>query len=220
MVKIQRSFPAPASLETEIRNPSGGSYSEADVLQRLKEDFHDKCYICELRELQDPEVEHLLPHKNRTYPERVFDWNNLFWACGHCNKVKNQRKYDEGVLDCCNQDPEEVISFRLQENKVIVGAKNAEDSTAVLTAMLVEEVFNLKNTAMRDYKRDFRFRKLNEEMNILYDNLEEMKKNPESRIIMRKLKALLRRESQFAAFKRAYVRENGRQFPQLLPYIA
>ncbi len=68
MVKIQRSFPAPASLETESRNPSGGSYSEADVIQQLKEDFHDKCYICELRELQDPEVEHLLPHKNRTYP--------------------------------------------------------------------------------------------------------------------------------------------------------
>ena len=43
MVKIQRSFPAPASLETEIRNPSGGSYSEADVIQQLKEDFHDKC---------------------------------------------------------------------------------------------------------------------------------------------------------------------------------
>lgn len=220
MVKIERSFPAPASLEAEARNPSGGSYSEADVLQRLKEDFHNKCYICELSDLQDPEVEHLLPHKNRTYPERVFDWNNLFWACGHCNKVKNQRKYDEGILDCCNQDPEEVIFFRLQETKVIVRAKRENDSKAALTAKLVEEVFNLKNTAMRDYKRDLRFRKLNEEMNILYDNLEEMKKNPGSRVIMRKLQALLRRESAFAAFKRNYVRENRKQFPQLLQYIA
>lgn len=80
MVKINRSFPAPVSLERESQNPSSGSYSEADVIQRLKEDFHNKCYICELSNLQDPEVEHLLPHKNRTYPERVFDWNNLFWA--------------------------------------------------------------------------------------------------------------------------------------------
>ncbi len=220
MVKIRRSFPAPASLETESRNPSGGSYTRADVLQRLKEDFHDKCYICEMKELQDPEVEHLLPHKNRTYPERVFDWNNLFWACGHCNKVKNQRKYDEGILDCCDQDPEDVISFRLRETKVIVTAKAEDDSKAVLTAILVEEVFNLKNTAMRDHKRELRFRKLNEEMNVLYDNLEEMKKNPGSRVIMRKLQALLRRESAFAAFKRNYVRENSRQFPQLLQYIA
>lgn len=34
------------------------------------------------------------------------------------------------------------------------------------------------------------------------------------------MKALLRRESAFAAFKRNYVRENGKQFPQLLQYIA
>lgn len=220
MVKIERSFPAPTSLAIQSQNPSVGSYSEADVIQRLKEDFHNKCYICGLSDLQDPEVEHLLPHKNRTYPERVFDWNNLFWACGHCNKVKNQQKYDVGILDCCNRDPEDAISFQLQENEVIVTAKSQNDSKAVLTAMLVEEVFMLKNTPMRDYKREFRFRKLSEEMNILYDNLEEIKKKPQSKVTMRKLKALLRRESAFAAFKRNYVRQHSKQFPQLLQYIA
>lgn len=39
--------------------------------------------------LQDPQVEHLLPHKNGKYKERKFDWDNLFWSCGHCNGVKN-----------------------------------------------------------------------------------------------------------------------------------
>ena len=57
-------------------------------------------------------------------------------------------------------------------------------------------------------------------MNILYDNLEEMKQKPESKAVMRKLKALLRRESGFAAFKRNYVRENAERFPELLQYIA
>lgn len=33
-------------------------------------------------------MEHLLPHKNGKYLDRKFDWNNLFWACGHCNNVK------------------------------------------------------------------------------------------------------------------------------------
>lgn len=47
-----------------------------------------------------------------------------------------------------------------------------------------------------------------------------MKKNPQSRVIMRKLKALLRRESAFAAFKRNYVREHVKQLPQLVQYIA
>ena len=45
MVKIRRSFPAPVSLERESKNPSSGSYSEAGVIQRLKEDFYNKCYI-------------------------------------------------------------------------------------------------------------------------------------------------------------------------------
>ena len=41
MVKVQRSFPAPASLETQSRKLSG-SYHEPDVIERLKQDFHNK----------------------------------------------------------------------------------------------------------------------------------------------------------------------------------
>lgn len=85
--------------------------------------------------------------------------------------------------------------------------------------MLVYEVFNLKNTGMRTYKSDMRFQELNQEMNILYDNLEELKKNPNSKVTIRKIKALLRRESKFAAFKRNYIRENEKEFKDLLSYI-
>ena len=219
MVKIERSFPAPESLAVEAKK-SSGSYSKPDVIKRLKEDYHNKCYIGELKDLQDPEVEHLLPHKNGKYPERKFDWNNLFWVCGHCNKVKNQKKYDEGIMDCCNQDPEMYIDFELQARDVCVKAKDSSDQTAVLTASLIQEVFNIKNTGMRTYKSDIRFQELNKEMNVLYDNLEDMKRHPDSRIVLRKLKALLRRESKFAAFKRNYIRDNAQQFPQLLKYLA
>ena len=55
MVKVERSFPAPASLEVEAKKPSG-SYSEQDVVEQLKKDFHDKCYICEIKNLQDPQA--------------------------------------------------------------------------------------------------------------------------------------------------------------------
>lgn len=51
------------------------------------------------------------------------------------------------------------------------------------------------------------------------DNLENWKRKPDSRIVLRKLRALLRRESKFAAFKRNYIRENKSQYSQLLPYI-
>ena len=94
MVKVERSFPAPESLAVEAAK-ANGKYDKPDVIERLKKDFHNKCYICEMKDLQDPNVEHLLPHKNGKYPERKYDWENLFWSCGHCNGVKQNSKYDE-----------------------------------------------------------------------------------------------------------------------------
>lgn len=219
MIKIERSFPAPESLAVEAKKASG-SYEKEDVVERLRTDFHNKCYICGIDELQDPQVEHLLPHKNGKYPERKFDWRNLFWSCGHCNGVKNKDKYDAGIIDCCVIDPEEVIYFRLQDEKVQVRAKDKANMKAVLTAELVMEVFNLKNTAMRVYKSEMRVQKLNKEMNKLYDSIEEWRENPESKFALRKLKALLRRESRFAAFKRNYIRDNQQKYPELSKYIA
>ena len=219
MVKVERSFPAPKSLGIEAQKTSG-SYSESDVVEQLKKDFHNKCYLCEMDNLQDPQIEHLLPHMNGKYVERKFDWNNLFWSCGHCNNVKNQRKYDEGIIDCCKEDPESLICFKLENEDVLVYAKVQENERVALTAQLVTEIFNLKNTGMRVYKSEMRFQELNREMNKLYDTLEEMKENPDSAFVLRKLKALLRRESRFAAFKRNYVREHQEKFPQLSQYIA
>lgn len=66
MVKVKRTFPAPASLEIESKKRTG-SYEKPDVIRQLRDDFHNKCYICEMKNLQDPEVEHLLPHKNGKY---------------------------------------------------------------------------------------------------------------------------------------------------------
>lgn len=143
MVKVERSFPAPASLAEEAQKDSG-RYDGPDVVKQLRESFWDKCYICEMASLQDPVIEHLLPHKNGKYKDRKFDWNNLFLSCGHCNSVKKQQKYDEGIIDCCKTDPEELIYFRLQENTINISAIDDEDEKALLTAMLIQEVFEAK----------------------------------------------------------------------------
>lgn len=219
MVKIKRSFPAPESLAVEAKKVSG-SYKEEDVVKRLERDFHNKCYICELSNLQDPQVEHLLPHKNGKYPERKFDWENLFWSCGHCNEVKNQKKYEEGIIDCCKSDPEELLIFKLVNGKTEIYAKDQNNSVAVRTASLIYETFNFMNTGMRTYKSKMRYEELTREMNVLYHNLEEYRKNQKSAYVRGKLKALLRRESAFAAFKRCYVRTKAEEFPELMEYIS
>lgn len=141
MVKVERTLPAPASLLTESRKENG-NYALIDVVQQLRQDFHDKCYVCEMKNLQDPQIEHLLPHKNGKYKEREFDWKNLFWSYGHCNSVKNQKKYEGRILDCCEVDPEKALSFNIEMNDVKVLVKNSNDEKAIKTARLVEEVFN------------------------------------------------------------------------------
>lgn len=215
MVKIDRSFPAPESLAIE-KEKINGKYNKSDVVKRLVNDFHNKCYICELDKLQDPQVEHLNPHFDGKYIDRKFDWNNLFWSCGHCNGVKNKRKYDEHIIDCCKIDPEQHIYFRLHDGHTDVSAINPEDYDAQMTAELVTEVFNITNSGMRVYKSDYRFKELNKEMNKLYDTLDELVQNPSSVFALKKLQALIRKESRFAAFKRCYIRENETQYVKYL----
>ena len=218
MVKVQRSYPAPASLEIESKKKSG-SYNKKDVCEQLRKDFHDKCYICELKGLQDPEVEHLLPHKNGKYPERKFNWDNLFWCCGHCNGVKNKGKYDEGIIDCCKQDPEKQLEARLIDGEVLVEAIDINDKQAVLTASLLNETFNLKNHGIRDAACSHRMNQLMKTMDILYKELEHFKNNPNSARNKRMLRVLLSREAAFAAFTRYYVRSNLDCFPELEEYV-
>ena len=177
MVKVARSFPAPESLAEEAKK-ANGRYDRADVIERLKRDFHNKCYICGMKELQDPNVEHLLPHKNGKYPERKFDWENLFWACRHCNGVKNNGKYDAGVIDCCRQDPEKYLDFQLKDNDVVIRVIEENDEIYNRTALLITETFTLKNTGMRTYTSDERLRLLQKEMNLLYGQLEKLHNSP------------------------------------------
>lgn len=218
MVKIERSFPAPDSLAEEAKK-ADGKYDRQDVIERLNKDFHNKCYICEMKGLQDPNVEHLLPHKNGKYPQRKFDWENLFWSCGHCNGIKNNSKYDDGIMDCCKCDPEEYLFFYLLNDDVIVEASDTNDEMQKRTALLITEVFSLKNSGMRTYKSDARLKLLQKEMVLLYKQLEKLRSNPNSKVIMRTIGSLLRRESAFAAFKRCYVREHAGEYPELQKYV-
>lgn len=218
MVKIERSFPAPESLAEEARKVNG-RYDKQDVIEQLKEDFHNKCYICELKDLQDPNVEHLFPHKNGKYPERKFDWENLFWSCGHCNGIKNNSKYDEGILDCCKSDPEKGICFRLRNSDVAIAVSDPEDDILRRTASLITETFSLKNTGMRIYTSDERVKQLQKEMNLLYKQLEKIHNGSGSKVTMRMIRSMLSRESAFAAFKRCYVRDHAMEYPELQQYV-
>ena len=90
------------------------------------------------------------------------------------------------------------------------------DYDAQMTSELVDEVFNLKNSGMRVYKSEYRFNELNKEMNKLYDTLDELAQKPKSIFALKKLQALIRKESRFAGFKRCYIREKEPQYAKYL----
>lgn len=220
MVKIERTPIPPKSLASEAQK-AYGSYEEKDVVQQLKHDFHNKCYICELGNLTDPQVEHLLPHYNRRLKERVFDWNNLFYACPHCNSVKNNRIYDEKILNCCMEDPELVISHIFVEGHVKIQPQilNDQRENVKMTADLIQNCFEKCNKGIREAGCQERVRRLSNTMNILYKTLAKLEQGDASNIEIRALRGMLSREHEFSAFIRYYVRTNLEKYPEFEVYI-
>jgi uncharacterized protein (TIGR02646 family) len=96
MVKVNRTKTAPASLAIE-KEKGTENYRERDVVFQLNKDFNGKCYLCEIDKLQSIHIEHLKPHHGKDR-DLMFDWNNLFLSCPHCNSVKNQKKYEEHII--------------------------------------------------------------------------------------------------------------------------
>ncbi len=217
MVFVERSYPAPESLAIEEQKKNG-DYSKPDVVERLRRDFHDKCYICELKGLQDPEVEHLVPHENGRHHARKFDWDNLFWSCGHCNRVKSGAIYSRGILNCCRRDPERAIRFATEDNDINIAAFDPDDLEAVKTAQLVADAYTQTNTGIRTVACRLRMNGLWLQMRLLYDALQKYRENP-THLHRRTVAALLRRESAFAAFKRCYVREHLTEYPDLEEFV-
>ena len=217
MIYVKRTAEPPVSLAIEKARPNG-SCRQPDVVNQLYSDFHGKCYLCEMDELQSIEVEHLRPHHNGAERDRMFDWNNLFYSCPHCNSVKNRKEYEEDVIDCCAVDPETIIHQEFLDGKVTVSSL-ADTAAAQKTASLVEDCFELRNTAIRTLECQTKVRALQQTMTILYKALDKYQTAHTEKTV-RTLKAMLSRNYKFSGFTRTYVREHLDTYPDLAPYVA
>lgn len=217
MVKIERSPTAPASLAIE-KAKGTDNYRGDDVIQQLHEDFHGKCYLCEIDELQSIQVEHLKAHHNGQDRDRMFDWNNLFYSCAHCNSVKNRKQYEDSILDCCQVEPEMHLMQELVDNHVKVEALTASHA-AQMTANLITECFEKNNTGIRTFECKTRIDALQQTMTVLYRNLEAYRKEPSVKTL-RVLRGMLNRSYKFAGFTRTYVRKHICDYPELAQMVA
>lgn len=215
MVKIYRTPMPPPSLAAE-KAKADGSYREPDVIKQLALDFHNKCYLCEIDQLQSVEIEHLRPHGGNK--ELKFDWNNLFFSCAHCNSVKNQNKYHGKILDCCQVDPESVLTQQFTGNHVSVQPIQ-RSKEAAMTAELLTECFEKTNTGIRVVECQTRVDALNKTMNLLYKALEQYRQKPCGRSL-RTLRGMLSRSYRFSGFTRTYVRKHLEEYPGLSSLVS
>ncbi|SEH25894.1 HNH endonuclease [Selenomonas sp. KH1T6] len=214
MVKCNKSKEPPASLAREKLKGANGSCRCDDVINQLLFDFNNKCYICEIKGIADPEVEHLHPHHNSKYLDLKFDWSNLFLSCAHCNKVKNQAKYENHIIDCCQEDPEIHLHSVYKDGNVYVSAiDDSEESQR--TAELIYEVFNKETPALRNIASKYRLNALRIEMNNFFKELASYKKDPQNAFHKRRIMVMLKTSSSFAAFKRDYIRDNADTYADL-----
>lgn len=128
-------------------------YRSKEVIHVLREMFHGKCYLCE-DEVNDPEVEHFIPHKGDD--TKKYCWNNLFYACARCNSIKGD--IDDELLDCTDSsikvsDAVKCLCPSVPDSKVFVESQ-WETSAAKNTAKLLDRCYNEDNTGIRDISQE------------------------------------------------------------------
>ncbi len=231
MVNFEKSQPAPPSLAVE-KLKSNGTYRTQEVIKTLVTDFKDKCYLCEQKKPTSINIEHFIPHLGRNI-DLKFDWNNLFWACVHCNGCKNDfnKQYrHKQILNCTNPNHEVVnwivyhLSFFPKENFSFQARIVADDIQEIIenTVELLYKIYN-STTPIRTVEALSIREKVIEEMLDFQSDLreyylEELTED-EKNTYFHKIRRLLSKESPFTAFKRWYVLERETMREEFEPYF-
>ncbi|MBC3806824.1 hypothetical protein H8K52_05615 [Undibacterium seohonense] len=155
MFKVKRSDVIPASLLTKR------SYKDEDVVEALQKDFYKKCYLCEIKEPQDINIEHFVAHLGDE--DLKYDWKNLYFSCGRCNNIKLH--FFNNLLDCCDPTHDVFRAIKLLPprtpgaKKVVVERQN-EDARTRETEMLLERIYNSEHTVNKAITASFLRKKI------------------------------------------------------------
>lgn len=227
MVNFNKNPVAPPSLAIEkAKGSNGGSYQMQDVLDTLEVDFHKKCYLCESRRPTSINVEHFDEHRGDL--DKKFDWNNLFYACGHCNSTKNDmfRTGSSNLLNCTDpaQRVDVWLTYRTVTDdstfikKAVIEINSDFDISAYQvkagnTVKLLMAIFNGTNGVIRT-------KEAQNLLDVLYDDLIDFKsklydfQNPNLSqeahdSIATEIQQELEISSAYTAFKRWIIRDRG-----------
>lgn len=157
MFNVTRAVQEPACLKSKVLN-------EEKLLKELESMFFGKCYLCEQTSLNDPQVEHFIPHENNVTLK--YKWDNLFYACSRCNSIKSNTHTD--LVNCCDASVNVFAelkhsAYECYEGIIKVSAVAANPSKEITnTVKLLKECFNSKNTGHRGISRENLLEKIQE----------------------------------------------------------
>lgn len=223
MVKIERkdSAEAKAAVASLAREKAknAGTYNTPEVNQALGLMFAHKCYLCEQKGLSSLQIEHLVPHRKNK--ELMFDWNNLFLSCSHCNNIKNDRFTP--ILDCTKVPVDEKIAFRrrvvpLEADKLDISALDESEETQNTVALLNEVYYGSTSQKIEEAKI------IRTQLSKELDQFEECVKEyasadgEDKKDLECSIKMKLKWNAPFAAFKRWIIRDAKSRFPELQQY--
>jgi uncharacterized protein (TIGR02646 family) len=220
MIYLPKSQPAPICLAEEKLKTSG-NYNSGDVLSRLQTDFKNKCYICEEKEISSINIEHFVPHKGDK--DLKFDWNNLFFACGHCNNTK-LAGFDN-ILDCTQTNEVETnIKYLMKPlPKEFVELQTlTTDAKTLQTSQLLERVYNGHTTNKIMEAANLRtklLREIRKFNDLLFDYDDDTYSVEDKENIKNQIIGAIGDSASFAAFKRWIIRDNTYFYTEFRDYL-
>ncbi|GEM67575.1 hypothetical protein SMI01S_11810 [Sphingobacterium mizutaii NBRC 14946 = DSM 11724] len=211
MLFFKKSTPDPECLNYE-KTKASGDYKCGDVLERLRNDFANKCYLCGTKNPISLNVEHFRPHKSNI--DLKFGWKNLFWACVHCNSTKGDGFVD--IIDCTdiNQNIENRLKLIIKpfpKEIPIIEALDSE-STTISTKKLLDLIYN-GSTPLKEIEsanlRDEILKDIVEFQQYLFEYTKDSNTKELKLIMLEKIKSHLSKKSSFTSFKRWIIRDNA-----------
>ncbi len=199
---------------------TNSDYTDPAVVKQLKLDFLSKCYLCEQTDFGNVNVEHFVPHLNKSEELRT-DWNNLYYSCSHCNGIKGSRHKE--LLDCCNENHNVDVAIALQapsvpNGKIVLTNTLNNDSDLYeltnKTIALLEQCYNNANSGNQQVSHEYLKEKILEEHAYL-QNLRFQLKNGWNRLrqqqkvdLIENITNMLQQNYPFSAFWKTYVRND------------
>ena len=148
-----------------------------------------------------------------------YDWNNLFWACAHCNNIKLDTF--EPILDCTKEEIDNVIAFRKKgyfgtDEKLVFEPLDSRPET-LNTVELLNAVY-YGTTAQKKIEARVLRKNVREELSkfkrMVRDYEDAEGEDKEDLFIY--LKRELKNNSAFTAFKRWLIKDHQEYFSEFL----